>query len=233
MGYARESSPRQDRRRGSTQAGNRGKGLGNVGIAVALAGAAALGVIGVQALRRSSKMRVGGMSGATAGASAHGPEVERSLTIEKSVDELYRRWRDPQNFQKIIGHFAEVESLGDGRARWSAPAPLGEWYMRQVEDRPDELMRWEAEEASAPLQESSVRFRPAKGKQGSVVTVHMRLNPPGGVLGRAAAKIMHNVIPAEIASKMLHYFKSLVLTGEVPTTDRQPSARRDPDRRDY
>jgi uncharacterized membrane protein len=237
MAYAKESS-RQGQPHRSAKTENRGtglgrgRGLGNVAIAVAVAGAATLGVMGFQALRRNSRMRVGGMAGSAAGASSHEPEVERSLTIERTPEELYRRWRDPQNFQKIIGHFAEVETLDDGRARWSAPAPLGEWHMRQVEDRPNEAMRWEAEEKSAPLQESSVRFRPARGKQGTIVTIQMRLNPPGGLLGRAAAKVMHNLIPGEIASKTLHYFKSLVLTGEIPTTERQPAARPEAHRRE-
>jgi hypothetical protein len=36
---------------------------------------------------------------------------------------------------------------------------------------------------------------------------------------------MHGVIPGEIASKTLRFFKSLVLTGEIPTTVHQPAAR--------
>jgi hypothetical protein len=51
---------------------------------------------------------------------------------------------------------------------------------------------------------------------------------PHGLLGQAAARFMHNIVPGEIASKTLHYFKSLALTGEIPATERQPAARRDP-----
>jgi hypothetical protein len=42
-----------------------------------------------------------------------------------------------------------------------------------------------------------------------------------------AMKFMGGLVPDTIASKALHYFKSLVLTGEVPTTERQPAARAD------
>jgi hypothetical protein len=47
------------------------------------------------------------------------------------------------------------------------------------------------------------------------------------MLGDVAARFFDGVVPKELASKALRYFKSLVLTGEIPTTDRQPAARRD------
>jgi uncharacterized membrane protein len=211
-------------RRGVRSSPTRG-GRSYVGVTLAITGVAVLGAIGVQALNRNSTI---GRRFSVRGASATLPEVERSLTVEKSPEELYRLWSDPQNFQRIIRHFAKVEMIDERRARWSAPPPLGQWIMRLVEDRPNEFMRWEPQDASAPLQESIVRFVPARGKPGTVVQMRMRLNPPQGLLGQAAARFMHNAIPGEIASKTLHYFKSLALTGEIPTTERQPAARRDP-----
>ncbi|MDF2601946.1 MAG: hypothetical protein K0Q54_4769 [Methylobacterium brachiatum] len=46
--------------------------------------------------------------------------------------------------------------------------------------------------------------------------------------GDVAARFFDSVVPKALASKALHAFKSLVLSGEIPTTDRQPAARRDP-----
>jgi len=40
--------------------------------------------------------------------------------------------------------------------------------------------------------------------------------------------MLGNAAPGALASKVLHYFKALVQTGEIPTTDRQPAARLDP-----
>ncbi|MFL6577202.1 MAG: SRPBCC family protein [Povalibacter sp.] len=220
-----ESSQYRYRRGARKPPASRG-GRSYVGVTLALTGVAVLGAIGVQALNRNSQS--GRRSGIARSASPRSPEVERSLTVEKSPEELYPLWSDPQNFQRIIGHFAKVEMIDERRARWTAPGPLGQWIMRLVENRPNEFMRWEPEDSSAPLQESTVRFIPARGKPGTVVQMHMLLNPPHGVIGQAAARFMHNAIPGEIASKTLHYFKSLALTGEIPTTDRQPAARRDP-----
>src|SRR3954463_3275273 len=97
-------------------------GSSYVGVTLAIAGVAVLGAIGVQALNRNSHSER--RSGVARGASARSPEVERSLTIEKSPEELYPLWSDPQNFQRIIGHFAKVEMLDERRARWTAPSPL-------------------------------------------------------------------------------------------------------------
>ena len=204
-------------------------GRGNrsyVGVTLAITGVVLLGAFGVQALNTDAKNRR--HSRGSRSASAWLPEVERSLTVERSPEELFELWSDPQNFQRIIGHFAAVEMIDERRARWSAAGPLRQWIMRLVENRPNELMWWEPEDSSAPLQESTVRFVPARGKPGTVVQMRMLLDPPHGLIGQAAARFMHNTIPGEIASKTLHYFKSLALTGEIPTTERQPAARRDP-----
>ncbi len=48
------------------------------------------------------------------------------------------------------------------------------------------------------------------------------------MLGRVAARMLGGALPAVLASKSLHYFKALVQTGEIPTTERQPAARPDP-----
>jgi uncharacterized membrane protein len=61
-----------------------------------------------------------------------------------------------------------------------------------------------------------------------VVVLRASLDPPGGMLGRIAAQMLGNTVPAALASKSLHYFKALVQTGEIPTTERQPAARPDP-----
>jgi len=144
------------------------------------------------------------------------------------VDELYRRWRDPETLRRIMAPFADVQPTGDGQTRWSAGPDLGSWDMRLADDRPGEFMRWEAQGGGALIREASVRFRPAAGNRGTVVVLRASLDPPGGMLGRIAAQMLGNTVPAALASKSLHYFKALVQTGEIPTTDRQPAARPDP-----
>ncbi|TNC13694.1 hypothetical protein FF100_13080 [Methylobacterium terricola] len=145
-----------------------------------------------------------------------------------SADELYRRWREPETLRRVMAPFAAIESTGDGQTRWTAGHDLGSWEMRLVEDRPGEILRWEAQGEGALVRDASVHFHPAAGDRGIVVTLRARLDPPGGMLGRAAARMLGGALPAALAGKSLHYFKALVQTGEIPTTERQPAARADP-----
>ena len=73
--------------------------------------------------------------------------------------------------------------------------------------------------------EGSIRFRPAPGDWGTKVRLRFRFASPSGVLGEAASKLL-NVVPSMLAGKALRRFKSLAETGEIPTTEHNPSARR-------
>jgi uncharacterized membrane protein len=162
-----------------------------------------------------------------AGAPADASEVERAITVGKSADELYRYWREPRNLSRIMGHFAEVTAVSEDRAHWSARGPLGrsmEWDSRVVEDRPGELLRWESLEGAELPNEGSVRFRPAPGDRGTEVSLRFRFDPPAGRLGDAASRLLVAASSALVA-RALRRSKSLIETGEIPTTEHNPSAR--------
>ncbi len=152
-----------------------------------------------------------------------------AITIRKPAEELDRLWRDPQTLTRITSGFAEVTPAGDGRMKWKVHGPLGrdfEWDTRVVEDRPGSGQRWQSVEGASLVSEGEVHFRPAPGDRGTEVTLRVRFNPPGGALGRAAAKLL-GFVPRLFAERALHYFRALAETGEIPTTDRQPAARAD------
>jgi uncharacterized membrane protein len=202
-------------------------GLGGVGWALAgAAGLAALAVFGAQRLGQGARD-----ADAEQGWGEE-PEVEYSIIIERPADELYRAWRDPATLPRILGFLADIRPSGEGRSEWRAVGLLDgsqAWTMEITEDRPGELIRASSGDGGdALVTESEVRFRVASGGRGTVVTLRVRFDPPGGMLGDVAVRFFGGVAPKELASKALHYFKSLVLTGEVPTTDRQPAARPDP-----
>lgn len=203
-----------------------GTSPGMIGLALVAAAGVAIGLIGTQMGATGSRT---GRGPNRRPATGQEPEVERSITIEDvPKDELYRRWRDPETLRRIMAPFVDVQPRGDGQARWSAGRNLGSWDMRLADDQPGEFMRWEAQGEGALIREASVRFRPAAGNRGTVVILRASLDPPGGMLGRVATQMLNNTVPGALASKSLHYFKALVQTGEIPTTERQPAARPDP-----
>lgn len=154
-------------------------------------------------------------------------EVERSITVGRPADELYDVWRDPQQLSRIVGHVGEVSAESDDRQRWAVDAPFGrnvEWETRIVEERPGEFLRWESAEGARVFSEGSLRFRGTPDDRGTEVTLHVRVDPPGGALGSSVME-RFGVVPDTIVGEALRRFKSLAETGEIPTLERNPSAR--------
>jgi uncharacterized membrane protein len=153
--------------------------------------------------------------------------VERSVTVGKPAEELYDRWTDPEQLNRVMGDAVEVTAEGDERQRWTVDGPLGRsvtWETRTVEDRPGEVLRWESVEDSRLSGGGEVRFQPAPGDRGTEVTLRLRFDPPGGRVGDAAMDRL-GFVPETLVSTALDRFKSLAETGETPTLDRNPSAR--------
>lgn len=160
------------------------------------------------------------------GAPPEASDVQHSITIGKSAEELYRLWRDPVNLNLIMGHFAEVSESGE-YMHWRLRAPLGktlEWDTRIASERASEFLRWESLPGAQLPNVGSVQFSNAPGDWGTVVRLHFRFDPPGGAVGRAASKLL-GVVPLTLVKVALRRFKSLAETGEIPTTFYNPAAR--------
>lgn len=152
--------------------------------------------------------------------------VERAITIGKSAQELHQMLREPETFWRIMGRIAEVKPASDSRMHWTLRGPRDqrfEWDERVVEDRAGELMSWESLPGAALHNAVSVRFRPAPRDLGTEVTLRLLLDLSRHPLGALAKHL--GPIPAGLAGKALHRFKSLAETGEVPTLTRNPAAR--------
>lgn len=192
---------------------------GNVGVA---AGAvAAITALDVAAARRLGSQPKSGA--AAAGAT----EIRRTISIGKSAEGLYRVWREPQALPVLMKGIAEVTALDADRARWKVRAPLGrtlEWETRIVEDRPDELVRWESVPGASLPNQGSISFRPAPDGWGTEATLRFRFEPPTSPLGGVVA-LLPDAVPAAAIGTVLRRFKSLAETGEIPTLERNPSAR--------
>ena len=169
------------------------------------------------------------------------PTVERSITIGESADDLAERLRDPEQLNRLVGPFAEVVAAdeGDERHRWTARAPFDrtlEWEMTLVEGEAqrasenssgetarEDRLRWESDGALIP-HEYAISFEPAPADRGTQVSVELQYDPPGGAVGDAAMDRL-GFAPAVFVGTALGRLKSLAETGEIPTTEANPSAR--------
>lgn len=164
-----------------------------------------------------------------AGPTAHEPSAERSITVGKPAEELDEFWRDPDQLTRLAGEFADVSKTDEDQYRWRVHGPFDrpiEWETELVDDRPGELLRWESLEGAMVPHEATVRFRPAPADRGTEVSLNIRYDPPAGAFGDVAMN-RFGAVPSALAGKMLHRFKSLAETGEIPTLEGNPSARGD------
>jgi uncharacterized membrane protein len=193
--------------------------------AAALALGAAAGAAAVGAVRGGQTGRANAFAKGAGGE----PEVERSITIGKTADELRRFWLEPGTLPQVMAGFATVRATGEGRMHWKVEGPLGrawEWDTETV-DRAAEGIGWRSLSDGAISNEGSLRFRPAPAGRGTVVTLRVRFHPPGGALGEGLLKHLGSTPLELVAEGALRRFKNLVETGEIPTTARQPAARAD------
>lgn len=161
------------------------------------------------------------------GASAEALSVERSVTVDRSAEELEEYWLEPRHLSRILGGYASVHGVADGRVRVTVRGPMGwqrSWQLHLTEHERGERMHWESAEAAAVPSEVTVEFRPAPGDRGTEVHVGVRWDPPGGRVGRGLLQRLGVGTSAQLGA-VLSRFQSLAETGEVPTLEGNPSAR--------
>ena len=148
-------------------------------------------------------------------------QVERVATINKPIEEVYRFWRNVENFPRFMRHLESVELLGGNRSRWRAHAPAGmtvQWEAELLQDRENEWIAWRSVEGSQIENSGSVRFQRAPGARGTEVRVQLEYHPPAGAIGRTVAWLFGEEPDQQIKAD-LHRFKQLMETGEIPLSD--------------
>ncbi|MBW4673840.1 MAG: SRPBCC family protein [Desmonostoc geniculatum HA4340-LM1] len=151
-------------------------------------------------------------------------KVEKTVTINKPAEKLYRFWHNFQNLPRFTKHLKDVKVYNDQRSHWITSGPLGttvEWDADIIEDRPNELISWTSIEGADIANSGSIRFKPTLNDRGTEVKVVTEYNPPGGAIGDAIAKLFGEA-PEQQLGDDLRRFKMLMETGEIATTEGQP-----------
>jgi uncharacterized membrane protein len=163
----------------------------------------------------------------TEGVELDAPEVQRSITIDRPAAELFARWLEPETQARIMAHFAMLSGDPSGTLHWQVRGPLGRTLRFDttcVESRSGELLRWRSQAGAALPCEWSMLFRKAPAHYGTELTLQVRFEPPGGLIAGALSKLL-GAAPRLIVDRTLRNFKSLVESGEIPSTFHNPSAR--------
>jgi uncharacterized membrane protein len=141
--------------------------------------------------------------------------VTHAVTIDKPVAELYRFWRDFSNLPRFMENLEQVEVLDDRHSRWTVKGPAGltlGWEAEVTDDQQDRRIAWRAVEGADVPNWGHVEFRPAPGG-GTEVHAVIRYEPPGGMLGRAVAKLLGRE-PQQQMRDDLARFKRMMETGQ-------------------
>jgi uncharacterized membrane protein len=155
-------------------------------------------------------------------------KVEKTVTINKPADELYRFWHNFEQLPTFMKHLKSVTVYDAKRSHWVANAPLGnnvEWDAEILEDRENEFISWASVEGADIDNSGFVRFKKAPGDRGTEVKVVLEYNIPGGGLTAALAKLFGEEPEQQIGDD-LRRFKMLMEAGEIATTEGQPTGKR-------
>ena len=160
-----------------------------------------------------------------AGKSEH--TIERAVTINRPVGEVFSFWRDFTNLPHFMAHLERVDVLDERRSHWVAKSSLAgtlEWDAEMVREEPDRLIAWRAVDAASVPNEGTVSFAPAPGDRGAEVRVSATYRAPAGALGVRVAQIAGDD-PDQQVREELRRLKQVLECGRIIEADERVSAR--------
>lgn len=145
-------------------------------------------------------------------------DLQKTVTIDAPVSEVFRYWAHFQNFPQFMAHVREVRPTAvSGQSHWVLSGPIAapiEFDAVLTEFVPDKVLAWKTT-AGAPVAHAGiVRFDPTEAG-GTRLQIRMSYNPPAGALGHALAVLL-GVDPKSRMDDDLVRMKTFVETGRPP-----------------
>lgn len=153
------------------------------------------------------------------GTSENGIRVSKAINIFAPIDEVYRFWRNFENFPLFMNHVKEI-LVEDDISTWKVAGPAGtsfEFQSQITQDIPNDSIVWETLPDSQVHHSGMVRFD--QNRDGSTrVTVQMSYLPPAGAVGHAVAQLF-GVDPRQAMNDDLMRLKALLEGGRASTEE--------------
>jgi uncharacterized membrane protein len=153
--------------------------------------------------------------GMNTAAGVSGVSIEKTITINRSPEEVYRFWHNFENLPRFMEHLESVRVYDDRRSHWVASVPGGmsfEWDAEMIEDIVNERISWKSLPNAEVQNEGTVEFRRVPGG-GTRLSFKASYSIPG-VVGGATSK-MFRFISEKQLEKELNQFKNLIESREV------------------
>jgi uncharacterized membrane protein len=145
---------------------------------------------------------------------ATGPSVahlEHTVTVHRPVEEVYRFWRNVENWPQVMPHLESVTSAGRTRFHWSMKGPAGAtvtWNAAITDDRPNRLIAWQSMTQSGGNHRGAIRFR-SLASGDTDVCMSLDYHPSSGPVGIATGHALGDD-PAHRVQEHLAEFKRLM-----------------------
>jgi uncharacterized membrane protein len=151
--------------------------------------------------------------------------VNKTITIEAPIEEVFGFWSKFDNFPRFMEHVEEVRSEGD-RSHWRVSGPAGvtvEWDAEIVERVANRKIAWRSIEGSTVEHHGQVTFERI-GDNRTRISIQMAYDPPGGALGHAVAAFLQGA-PKKLMDDDLLRLKSLLEDGKTTARSREVTTR--------
>jgi uncharacterized membrane protein len=199
-----------------------------------LVGTAGAGLMIAGALRRDARGSIAALLGsslmARAGANVPGArltgigssrrsvDVQKTITINAPVGEVYAFWSMYENFPRFMSRVLDVRPHDDSkRSHWTVTGPAGasvEFDAELTRAIPNQLLAWRTLDGSPVAHAGIVRFDTEAGGR-TRVQIRMSYTPPTGWLGHGIAAAF-GVDPKHSMDADLVRMKTLIETGHAP-----------------
>ena len=139
--------------------------------------------------------------------------VEKSIEVEKPVDQVYAQWTQFEDFPKFMENVEEVRQLDDKHLEWRAKVAGTErqWKAEITEQQPNRVIAWRA--TTGDKNAGKVEFEPINGH--TKVKLALDYDPPKGAVGEVAHKLVQ-ATPRSVEED-LKRFKEFIEHRPAPT----------------
>jgi len=152
-----------------------------------------------------------------------GVRVQRSMTVNRSAEDLYNYWYDIEKAPLYMDYIDSVLRTGERTSHWIAQGPMNktiEWNSELLQAVPNKSISWHVHGKPTTANAGKVSFDPAPDGRGTVVTLELDFLQFKGALGTGIGNLIGH-IPERQALETLRHFKQIMETGEIPTTKGQ------------
>lgn len=153
-------------------------------------------------------------------------DVRRSMTIQRSREDVYAFWRRIEALPNYMEHLDAVDLIDDERSRWTIHLPgmirSLDWMAEMTADEPGSRIAWKSLPGGDVAADAEIRFEDAPGDDGTVVHVRFAYRPSTGRTGRSVHEVFTKVL-ARLVREDIRRVKHVLEAGEIPTNEGQPA----------